>query len=210
MRGSGGRVMWIAVVAVMLAAAGAFAASAQEPPPGVTGPPPGVTGPPPGGGGGGGGGPSAEMLAGLACAPLQAQMGAQFTTKFGSLAGCIAKVTPIAAAALAKCQTDQACIQKELQAGIQALVGGGSGGAPSAAQLGDTIATQACNAAKQQLKKKFPYASIAACKKKIKAKATALAKAAIKKCGTSQTSQACLQRELQKGAATLQAALGKK
>ena len=207
----GARTVWATVAAtVAVCALGAGTAfAAYGPPTSGAGTPTTGAGAPPGGAGGG---PGAAQLAQLTCLQLQGQLGAQFASKFGSLAGCISKVTPLATAAAQKCATSadqQGCITKALTATVTSLLGGGSSGSTSAASLGNTIATQTCTTAQAQLKAQFPFASIAACKAKIKAQATTIAAAALKKCGISASAQACLQKEIQAKAASLQAAFPK-
>jgi hypothetical protein len=213
----GTRTVWAAIVAAtaVIALGTGAALAADGPPAGAGGPPAGAGAPPTGAGGppgGAGGGPGAAQLAQLTCLQMQGQLGAQFASKFGSMAGCIGKVTPLATAAAQKCATSadqQGCITTALTATVTSLLGGGSSGGTSAASLGNTIATQTCTTAQKQLKAQFPFASLAACKAKIKAQATTIAAAALKKCGISAAAQACLQKEIQAKAASLQAAFPK-
>lgn len=147
-------------------------------------------------------------------------MGPQFTTQFGSTAGCVARVTVVAGQVAAQCASaadQQGCLQAGLTKAAMSLAGGGSatgtsssGGSSagmSAAQLADTTASQTCTAAKAQLGKKFPFATAAACTAKVRPTALKLATAALARCPTGAAAQACITSELKKGAPALQAAL---
>ncbi len=173
--------------------------------------------------GAGAGGPTPQVLATQICAQLQAQMGAQFTTKFGSQAGCLKQATALATAQAARCQTaadPQTCVTQGITAAAATLAGGTAGaGSPgagtssqgiSAGTLADTTATQTCTAARAQLAAKFPFATQAACKAKVRPTALKLATAAIAKCTVPSTMQACLTKAMQAGSAQLQAAVGTK
>lgn len=176
----------------------------------------------------GAGGPSPQMLATQVCAQLQGQMGAQFTAKFKTTAGCVTQVVALAAKQATACAgaaDQQGCITQGLMAqatqlaagaGGSAGAGSGSTGAPAKgitpAALATTTATQTCTAAKAQLKAKFPFATQAACIAKVKPTALKLATAALAKCKTQPQAaqQACVTKAIQAGSGQLQAALGVK
>lgn len=160
-------------------------------------------------GSGGGGLPSADELAQQMCTQLQGDLGARFKTLFGSFAGCLGKVKPIASAAIAKCRSAadaRACIEQESRKELAALQGGGA----SAEQIADAIATQACEAAKAELGTSFAkqLGSLDACRNKIAAKALEIARQAIARCKNTGDEEGCIRSEAEAEAKVLQFALG--
>lgn len=154
--------------------------------------------------------PSADDLAKQMCGRLQADLGARFARKFGSVAGCLTKVGAIARAAVEKCKTaaDQAtCIEQESKKALAELA---REGGPTAAQIGDAITLAACEAAQEQLGSKFEQqlGSLAGCRAKIQAQAAKLASDALERCAGAEDPEPCVRREIEIGSTAVRLALG--
>jgi molybdopterin-biosynthesis enzyme MoeA-like protein len=146
-----------------------------------------------------------DNVAAQACARLKTELGASFARTYGTVAACTAKVkaaaAPFAAAALARCAkatgaAQAACIRTavtESTAELQAAIGGG----PTADELGDQVAAQAC----ARIKAKYPTA--AACTAAVKAAAAPDLKAALAACAKSTNTAACSETAAREIAARL-------
>ena len=161
----------------------------------------------------------ADEITDRACQAAKGKLGSKFEKQLGSLEACTGKIkadaTKLAKDAIAKCKDAkdlEGCIRQLVETDAVSLQFAlGSGAEPSAEQLGDEIAGEACLSGKEQaganqFAKKYP--TIDACKAKIRADATKLAKQALSTCEKASDQDGCVRQAVKKDADSLQSKLG--
>lgn len=177
---------------------------------------------------GAGAAPTADQIgddvAGGACEAAKQKLGSRFAKQLGSLAACKAKIRDEAkragAEALATCKSafdKESCMRQAIETGAVALQAAlGAGSEPTAAQIVEEItgaaclAGEACVIAQATLRAGFEkrFASFEACKAKISAQATQLARDALAGCRSAASPWVCVRKAIEADAAGLKAALG--